>query len=345
MTASESNQPLVTVLVPVYNGAAYLRESLDSIVAQDYQPLEIIVLDDASTDATPAIVAGYGSKVRYVARATNLGQFGTVNAGLDLARGEFVAVFHADDVYRPTIVSSEVAFLRAHPEAAAVFCLDRFIDASGREYGRLVLPPEVRSTEALTYHALLEVLLLRKNTVLRTPGALVRRRVYDEVGRFDASYGIGADLEMWLRIAKAHQIGLVHEHLFSYRHFHSNLSHHYRHLRTTPDVFFRIMDEHVAAVGRASLSESAVAAYEGHRTEETLMNGVSHYISGDLDALRRTITPLRARTIVEAAPIQRGRMLALLLALRGLSRLPHIAAVGRAFQRRWYASAPTSARA
>jgi hypothetical protein len=110
-------------------------------------------------------------------------------------------------------------------------------------------------------------------------------------------------------------------------------------------VFFRIMDEHVAAVGRASFSETATAAYEGHRTEEALMNGVSHYISGDLDALRRTITPLRARTIVEAAPIQRGRMLALLLALRGLSRLPHIAAVGRAFQRRWYASAPTSARA
>ena len=344
LTTRGEPRPLVTVLVPVYNGASYLRESLDSILAQQYRPMEIIVLDDGSTDDTPSIAATYQGRVRYVRQPRNLGQFQNVNSGITIASGEMVAVFHADDVYGPTILEREVEFLLAHPDVGAVFCLDKFIDAAGREYGRLVLPPEVRGTEVLSYRDLLEVMLLRKNIVLRTPGALVRRRVYDEVGLFDASYAIGADFEMWLRIARRQPIGLVHEHLFSYRHFHGNLSHHYRHLRTAPDVFFRIMDEHVASAGRQLVSQHALAGYEGHRAEETLMNAVSHYIAGDMASVRRTIAPLRSRTITQATTIQQGRMLALLWLLRGLSRAPHIAAIGRAFQRRWYASAPALAR-
>jgi glycosyltransferase involved in cell wall biosynthesis len=328
----------------VYNGAGYLRESLDSILAQTYKRLEVIVLDDASTDDTPGIIASYGSRLTCVRHQTNLGQFQNVNSGIARASGEFVAIFHADDVYEPTIIQREVEFLLAHGDVGAVFSLDKFIDAAGREYGRLVLPVEVRGKEVLQYRDVLEVMLLRKNIVLRTPGAMVRRRIYDEVGLFDPSYAIGADFELWLRIARAHAIGLLNEHLFSYRHFHGNLSHHYRHLRTTPDVFFRIMDEHLAGRGRTLVSPRALAAFEGHRAEETLMNAVSHYIAGDMTAVRRTIAPLRSRTILGGITIQRGRMLALLWLLRVLSRVPHIAAIGRAFRRRWYATAPVLAR-
>jgi GT2 family glycosyltransferase len=335
-----THKPLVSVLVPVYNGANHLRESLDSIVAIRYAPLEIIVLDDASTDGTPAIVASYGDRVRSVRHPRNLGQFGNVNTGLALARGEFVAVFHADDVYEADIVAREVEFLLAHPEVGAVFCLDKFIDANGVEYGRLTPPPEVQGVVVLDYTALLEVLLQRKNTILRAPGAMVRRSVYADVGGFDPSYEIGADLEMWLRIAKRHPLGLLHEHLFRYRHFHGNLSHHYRHLRTTPDVFFRIMDACVAEAGEASISRQAAAAFEAHRTEERLMNTVSHYIAGDLATARCTLATLRARTILAARTVQRSRLVTLLWLLRGLTRLPHIRAVGEAFRRRWYGSAP-----
>jgi glycosyltransferase involved in cell wall biosynthesis len=335
-----SSGPLVTVLVPVYNGAGHLRESLDSIVAIRYAPLEIIVLDDASTDETPAIVASYGDRVRSVRQPHNLGQFGNVNAGLALAGGEFVAVFHADDVYEPDIVAREVEFLQAHPEAGAVFCLDKFIDARGVEYGRLTLPPETQGVAVLDYTALLEVLLRRKNRILRAPGAMVRRSVYADVGGFDASYEIGADLEMWLRIARRYPLGLLHEHLFRYRHFHGNLSHHYRHLRTAPDVFFRIMDECLAGTGGTLVSRQAVAGFEAHRTEERLMNTVSHYIAGDLASARRTLAPLRTRTILGARTVQRSRLVMLLWLLRGLTRLPHVAAIGEAFRRRWYGSAP-----
>lgn len=334
-------QPLVTVLVPVHNGAKYLRQSLDSIVDQTYPTIEVVVLDDASTDETPAIVASYGDRVRAVRHPHNLGQFGNVNAGIALARGEFVAVFHADDVYEPHIVEREAAFLLTHPNAGAVFCLDTFIDPAGNEYGRLTLPPEVAEATLLDYSALLEALLLWKNRVLRAPGAMVRRSVYAEVGGFDPSYEIGADLEMWLRIARRHPVGLLHEHLFRYRHFHGNLSHHYRHLRSTPDVFFRILDEHLDERGRPVLTERALAAFEGHRTEEHLLNAVSLYIAGDVAAARRRLAPLRTRVIVAADTLQRGRLIALLWLMRTFCRLPRIAMLSDAFQRRWYGHAPS----
>jgi GT2 family glycosyltransferase len=334
---------LVTVVVPVYNGAAYLRPALDSIVGQRYRPLEIIVLDDASTDETPSIAGSFGDRVRVIRQARNLGQFANVNAGIALARGEFVAVFHADDLYDADILEREVAFLSEHPKVTAVFCLDKFIDAAGREYGRLALPPELCDTTVLDYPRLLEVLLRRKNRVLRAPGALVRREVYHAVGVFDPHYRIASDLEMWLRIARHGPIGLLHEHLFSYRHFHGNLSHHYRHLRTSPDVFFELMDDELAAWGRTRVSAGALAAYEAHRAEELLMNAVSQYIAGDVASARRTLDKVRVTTLWQTDAVQRARLTILLVGLRGLGHLPRVALVADAFARRWYPNAPPAA--
>src|SRR5215216_4504313 len=117
-------QPLVTIAVPVYNGARHLRESLDSILGQTYPRTEVIVLDDASTDETPAITASYGARIRLVRNSKNLGGFGNMNAGIRLATGSLFAIYHADDVYEPAIVEREVAFLESHPKLGAVFCLD-----------------------------------------------------------------------------------------------------------------------------------------------------------------------------------------------------------------------------
>ncbi len=147
----EKADPLVSVIVPVYNGARYLRESLDSILRQSYASVEVIVMDDASADETPAIIASYGDRIRSVRQPANLGQFDNVNAGIGLARGELIAVYHADDVYEPHIVRREVEFLEAHPEVGAVFCLDVFVDQENREYGRLELPRDLRGHGVLTY--------------------------------------------------------------------------------------------------------------------------------------------------------------------------------------------------
>jgi glycosyltransferase involved in cell wall biosynthesis len=330
------SQPLVTIAVPVYNGARHLRESLDSILQQTYQRTEVIVLDDASKDETPTIVASYGDRIRAVRHEKNLGGFGNMNAGIKLATGDLFAIYHADDVYEPTIVEREVAFLDAHPKLGAVFCLDTFIDGTGREYGRLKLPPDIADLPVLTYEVVLNALLRWKNRFLRAPGAMFRRAMFDEIGLFREQFGIATDLDMWLRIARYSGIGLLHEYLFHYRHFHGNWSQQYQYLRTEQDAFFRVLDAWLASGERTHASPEALAAFEGQRAEEHLMNAVAFYIRGDMSDARRLVGGVRPSAIASGGTINRPRIMALWAALGVLTRLPRIGAVSDAFHRRWY---------
>src|SRR5229473_1212279 len=109
-TKSNEDLPLVSIIVPVYNGSKYLRESLDS---------------------TPDIIAGYGDRLRHYTQLHNKRQYQNVNDGLDMVQGKYIAIYHADDVYESAIVQKEVEFFENHPEVGAVFCHDIFINAEG----------------------------------------------------------------------------------------------------------------------------------------------------------------------------------------------------------------------
>lgn len=339
--ASGPANPLVSVVLPVFNGAGYLRESLDSLLRQTYQPLEIIVLDDASTDGTPGIAASYGSRIRSIRQPVNLGTFQNANRGIDLALGEFIAIYHADDVYDSRIVEREVEFLQRHPEAGAVFCLDVFVDEQNREYGRLELPRELRGCRLLGHAAVVNGLLRHKNHFLMCPGAMVRASVYREVGGYDpARFGIAADLEMWLRIAQRYQLGMLEEYLFRYRHFHGNWSQRYHHLRTTAEAYFAVMDHCLANGGRAIATPRALQSYEYHRAEDQLRIAVSQYINRDRPAARGTLGQIRGGAIWRTLSVPRGRLLALLYTFRVLSRMPRLAPVADLFRRRWFEKRP-----
>ena len=154
--------PLVSIIVPVSNGEKYLRESLDSILAQTYSPCEILVMNDASTDSTLDIIATYGNRLRHHSQSQNKGQYQIVNEALSMVQGTYIAVYHADDVYEPSIVQKEVEFFENHPEVGAVFCQDIFIDAEGNEYGRLTIPAEIRHLPALTYPTIFNAVMTHK---------------------------------------------------------------------------------------------------------------------------------------------------------------------------------------
>lgn len=331
------SQPLVSVLVPVYNGARYLRESLDSILAQSYRRVEVLVLDDASTDETPEIIASYGDAVRCVRQPRTLGIYANANVGIERARGELIGIYHADDVYLPRIVEREVEFLERYPEAGAVFASDIFVDARGREYARLRLPPEVRGNRPLDYATIINALLTYKNTFLRCPGAMVRAAVYREVGGYRQEiYRNTSDLDMWLRIARRYPIGILEEHLFRYRHFHGSSSERYHHLRTDPARTFTILDDHLADGVRAVATPRALAAHEAHRAEDTLMRTVSHYVLDQLPEARATLAEVKPERLLASNRVQRGRLLLLWTGLKLLCRLPRSAGVADAFSRRWH---------
>jgi hypothetical protein len=336
-----ARRPLVSVIVPSYNGAKFLPESLDSILAQTYPNIEIIVLDDASTDDTPAVAARYAGRITYVRQPANLGQFDNVNDGIARATGELVAVYHADDIYLPEIIEREVAYLQGHPDVAAVFASDIFVDAAGREYGRLRLPPEVRGEQPLDYATVLNALLTYKNRFLVGPSAMVRASVYASVGRYrEERYRIASDLEMWMRIARQRPIAVLEEHLMKYRHFHGNASQQFEFLRTGPDAYFFLMDDYLDSGDRALARPDAMAHFEAHRMEDRLMSVISHYIKGESREGRQLLGLVRLGALLRSRQVQRWRLVVLTLGLRVLVRLPRIDWVARRMFDRWHVKRP-----
>jgi len=336
--ASKENLPLVSIIVPVFNGEKYLRESLDSIVNQTYPRLEIVVMDDASTDSTPEIIASYGDKVRHVRQPQNKGQFGNVNDGIAFAAGKYTAIYHADDVYDSKIVEREVEFLETHAEVGAVFCYDIFINAEGREYNRLTIPRELQNKSILDYQTVLNAVLKYKNRFLPTPGAMVRSSIYKKLGTFrGAEFQIASDLEMWLRIARKYEIGILHEYLFSYRHGHENSSQVYYRVRTEEERQFSILDEYLAAGGNQLITSDAMRAYEAHRAEDNLMVAVNHYILKKNKEARNFLNKVKIKRLLGSSVVQRGRLLILFFALQILLRVPRITFFADLFYRRWHA--------
>jgi GT2 family glycosyltransferase len=344
IAVGEAWLPLVSILVPCFNGAQWLREALDSMLAQTYPRIEVILLDDASSDDTPRIAAEYGERIRVVRQPRNLGIYENVNIGIGLARGELIATYHADDIYLPQIVQAQVDCLRAHPEVGAVFCADIFVDALGREYGRMVLPPPVRGGGPLDYATVLNALLDHKNRFLVCPTAMVRASVHVAVGRYrQERYRNTADLEMWLRIARHSRIAIVESHLMKYRHFHGNSSQRYHRLRTAPENFFAIVDEYLEQGDRQFARPAALANYEAHRAEDRLMAAISHYIKGELGDGRQALRDVRLLTLWAGRTVQRWRLLLLTLVMAVLLRLPRLPWLAERMFQRWHVKRPPAA--
>ena len=177
---------LISCIVPVYNGERYLAESIDSILAQSYRPLEVIVIDDGSTDGSAEVVARYGDPVRY-ARQENAGVAAAFNHGLRLAAGEMIAFLAADDLWHPDKLTLQ-AELFARDEAldACVTLIQNFwVPELREEQARLESTPIARPMPGYT-----------------TVTLLARRRVFDLAGAFDAALPHGHDLAWFLRAAE-----------------------------------------------------------------------------------------------------------------------------------------------
>ena len=328
------SRPLVTIVVPVLNGARFIRESLDSILAQSYPRIDVIVMDDASSDDTAAIVASYGDQVRYVRQASTSGIFANANDGIQLAGGDLVAIYHADDIYGPDMVEREVRCFEQHPDVGAVFCSDIFVDEAGREYARLRLPPEIRGGQPLSFGEVFNGLLRHKNTFLRCPSAMVRASTYRSVGLYRQDlFRNMADLDMWIRIASVGPIVVLGEPLYRYRHFAEQDSKRYHRLRTSAENYFAVMDHHLANGARAAATAQALGDYEAHRSQDWLMVAVAHYVLGDLPAARESLAKVRVQSLVRSRQVQRWRLALLTVGLRVFMRLPRFGPLASAFRR------------
>ena len=125
--------PLVCICIPTYNAEKTIRETLVSVVNQRYSNLIILVVDNASTDGTLAVVETFSDpRISIHRNEVNVGGEGNFNRCIQLARGKYTAIYHADDVYEPQMVERQVAFLEANPDAGVVFTAASLIDDNGK---------------------------------------------------------------------------------------------------------------------------------------------------------------------------------------------------------------------
>ena len=175
---------LISSIVPVFNGEQYLKEALDSIRAQTYRPLEIIVADDGSTDGTAAVVAGYGEQVRYLFQP-NAGPAAARNLGLNAAQGEFVAFLDHDDLWHPEKLARQMARFQARPDLdlCVTHVRNFWIPELAEEAARYREHP--RFAEALPGYVTITL--------------LARRTLFDTVGQFNPSLWFSDASDWFLR--------------------------------------------------------------------------------------------------------------------------------------------------
>lgn len=194
----EVYQPLVSVVTPCYNSSRFLEETIRSVLTQDYERLEYIVVDGGSTDGTIRIIERYGSTIRWVSEPDH-GQSEALNKGFRMATGEILGWLNADDVYLPGAVKRAVTFLREHPDTAAVYSDGLIIDADGRFLGQW------RGCD----FSLRELLLGR--CFICQPTIFMRRDAVEEVGWLDESLHYTMDYDLWLRLGLRTRLGYLPE--------------------------------------------------------------------------------------------------------------------------------------
>jgi glycosyltransferase involved in cell wall biosynthesis len=227
--------PAVSVVVATYNFGRYLAGALESALAQTMSDLEIIVIDDGSTDETKQVMIPYlaDSRIRYH-RTDHCGQPAAKNTGIRLSRAPLVAFLDADDLWLPSKLEKQLAFFAADPSLGVVYSRRTLIDEQGRslQYSQPDLPRG---------HVLAE--MFRQNFICFS-SAVVRREVFDKVGLFDESLALAIDYDLWLRIAKYYSFDYVDEPLVEYRTGHASLSRRKEErLKTAAEIMNRFLDE------------------------------------------------------------------------------------------------------
>ncbi len=199
--------PLVSVIIPAYNAEGTLRRAIDSALAQNYQAIEIIVVDDGSKDTTSEVAAGYVHKgVQLLQLPSNRGEGGVLNEGVTIAKGEYIAFLDADDEWLPRKLTQQVAALERNSAAIMATCGCRFVDHSGHlveEFG--MRPPGVANNQI--WKSLLAA------TCIAKPCVVVRASAFKQTGMFDTTVRIMADQDMWIRLASAGEVEFVDEFL------------------------------------------------------------------------------------------------------------------------------------
>lgn len=204
-----SNVPLVSIVIPAYNHASYLDHAIQSILRQDYPHIELIVLDDGSTDNSREVLEKYGNRF-YWETQSNMGQANTLNKGWAMSKGEILSYISADDVLLPQATSRSVRCLNQNPDAVLTYCDFNLITPDSRVVRRIRTP-------AFDYGE-----MLAKVKCPPGPGAFFTRAAFEATGPWDSSLRAMLDYDYWLRLGLNGRFVKIPEALALYRVHHNS---------------------------------------------------------------------------------------------------------------------------
>jgi len=195
---SPSGEDRVSVIIPTYNRAHLLPRAIDSVLSQTDPNLELIVVDDGSTDDTAGLLAGYGSRIRVITQA-NAGVSAARNAGIRASRGGFVALLDSDDAWTPDKIACQTAFFKANPTALICQTQETWI-----RNGRRVNP--MKKHEKLSG----DIFIPSLNLCLVSPSAvMMRKALFDIKGLFNEDFPVCEDYDLWLRVSMDTPVYLI----------------------------------------------------------------------------------------------------------------------------------------
>lgn len=210
------SKSLVSIIIPTYNYGHFVADAVQSALNQTYSPCEVIVVDDGSTDNTSDVLRQFEGRVQVI-RKVNAGLSAARNTGLQVARGDYIAILDSDDVWFPEKIERQMTIFAVHSDLGIVSCGAWQVDNNLKtiqplEYKDYADPAELRRR------------LSHKNIVSGGSSALIKKECFDKVGGFDETLRSAEDWDMWLRISQYYGIRIVEEPLVKIRAGSENMS-------------------------------------------------------------------------------------------------------------------------
>ncbi len=211
-----THDDLISVIIPTYNGSKYLLSTVQSALNQTYRPIEVIVVDDGSTENTAAALKPVMNRITYI-RQENRGPAAARNHGILMSKGNYIAFLDHDDIWMPDNLLGKIALLRDNPECAMVYSYPELIDAAGKSLPQTyhLVCPSGWVFEDFLHH----------NRIATFSSTLICRNIFENVGMLDESPEITCcdDYDMWLRITDMHKIIFSPDKTVKYRIHEQNL--------------------------------------------------------------------------------------------------------------------------
>lgn len=286
------NDPIISVILPVYNGEKYLKEAIDSILNQTYSDFELIILDDCSTDNTANIIKSYSDKrIRYVYNEKNLKIAASLNKGISLARGKYIARMDADDIALPYRFQKQIDIFKNNPNIDIVNIRFNIMSENGnniRKFKYNISP----SSNALKY-------LIHIDSFICHPGVMIKKEWYQKYKyktEIDA-YNV-EDCELWLRmISNGAQCYTIKEPLLNYRINNQSVTHVKSGKELQIKNICNLYLNSIFSNFNLKLNITTLKLIKGQMTEENLLH-INNFIN-ELKKFESTIKKLETSTFIQ----------------------------------------------